>query len=344
MMNKHKSMAKIFLIGALFFVIVLTACEFAMVFIINNYSQDLGVESYVITLIIMPICTLGLTLTLISVLYVRSQKTARIIYGLEKVASGDYDITIDYNRSDSFRDIYRNFNLMTTELRASKTMREDFVRDLSHEIKTPLSSIAGFAELIYDGGLTKEEERKYLKIISEEADRLKKLAESTLLLTKIEHESFGGKKSEFRLDTQINECIIIFNRDWEKKSINFSATLAPISVYADKSMLGQIWINLLSNAVKFTPENGNIEVSLKGGDGLAKVVVKNSGTKIDESELGQIFDKYYRGKNNLGKDGNGMGLAICKQICQMCGGDIFVRNVEDGVEFGVNLIMHSQKV
>lgn len=251
---------------------------------------------------------------------------------MEKFAAGDFssrieikDSKIKYEQMDL---LYRNFNLMADEISSVKTLREDFVREFSHEFKTPISSINGFANLLLEGGLTEEENKKFLKIIADESVRLWHLADNTLTLSKIENQTLIGETEELKLDGELSECIILLQRDWESKNISLDADLEPIAVKTNPALLRQVWVNLLNNAVKFTPEGGKILVSLKKENGAARVSVTDSGAGISEEDKERVFERYYRANKEDG--GSGLGLTICKRIIDKCGGKIFVENGESG--------------
>lgn len=328
-MKAGKSGLKFIGLGVLLFVMVLAALEIALA-ILNTLQQNLPFGAYAITLIVLPVVALLVTNGIIIAFYIRTQKTQKLIDSLNRVAEGDYSAEIEYSRRDTYANIYKNFNKMTHELKAVKTLREDFIHNFSHEIKTPLFSIQGFANLILDGGLTQEEHDKFLKIISEEAGRLWRLADSTLTLSKLENQQLPGERQPLRLDVEINDSIILLEHEWEEKGIEVSADLEAIRLLGDKEMLRQVWVNLLSNAVKFTPSGGRIEVGLKRVGNLAVVTFRDSGCGISVEDMPRIFDKYYRSEGAKSTEGNGLGLAICKRICALSGGDVTCQNNEGG--------------
>lgn len=303
--------------------------------ILNSITTD---EAYSITLVILPGFAFIFATVVVLMLYAIAQKSQTLIDSLNRVANGDYSAVIEYKRRDTFGEVYKNFNKMTKELNSVKTMREDFVHDFSHEIKTPLFSIQGFANLLLEGGLSEEESKKFLKIISDEAGRLWRLADSTLTMAKLENQQLTGEKKTIRLDSEITECIIMCERDWEAKRIEISSGLDPLKIEGDAVMLREVWLNLLSNAIKFTPEGGKIEITLKRVGGSAQVAFKDSGGGVSPADMPKIFDKYYRGAEAKTTPGNGLGLAICKRICTLSGGDISVLSEEGkGSTFTVTL-------
>ena len=335
--KKNNTLLKFTAFSLLFFTVILLVCEIAVA-VLNDAIADTQFGAYTMTLIVIPVISLMLTVTLVWAFYTISQKSQVLIKNLNKVASGDYGAQIEVRRGDTFAEVYLNFNKMTRELNSVKTLRDDFVHELSHEFKTPLASIHGFADLLLEGGVSEEERNKFLRIISDEADRLRRLADGILILSKLENQQMPGENEQFRLDVQINECIIMTERGWSQKNIDVSSSLDPVKINGDPVLLRQVWLNLLSNAVKFTPEGGKILCGLTQRDGYAVVTVSDNGTGIKDEDLPKIFDKYYRGTNLPQSEGNGLGLAVCKRICNLCGGEISVESrLGEGAAFTVKL-------
>ncbi len=322
-------------IAALSFVLCAMIGEL-VVYIVQELTRGSGYDEYVLPLYIIPVFSVLITCGLIYLVHMVLSTSNRLMDGLYKISEGDYEVTIPYKRLDMFNGVYENFNKMVKELKSVRTQREDFVHDFSHEFKTPIASINGFANLLLDGDLSEEERKEIIKIIADESARLSRLAESTLAMSKIENQQFVGEKKEFRLDTQIKECIILLERSWDEKKINLSSELEETTYFGDDELLSRVWINLLTNAVKFTPEGGEISVSLKKEDGGAVVRIKDNGIGIPEEEREKIFEKFYRASAKV--EGNGLGLAICKRILEICGGSVSVESeVGKGSTFTVRL-------
>ncbi len=335
----NKKTSKLLLVGiAVLTFLALLGLAALAVAIINVLANKLQFEVYTITFLALLGFSVVLSITVTVAFYIVAKKAQRLIDGLSRVSAGDYSAEITYGRGDIFSKVYKNFNMMTAELRSVKTLRDDFVHNFSHEIKTPLFSIQGFANLLLEGGLTREEEHKFLTIISEEAGRLGSLADSILLLSKLENQQLLGERAPLKLNSEITDCIIMLEREWDAKHIEINTDLAPVNMEGDGAMLRQVWINLLSNAIKFTPDGGKIDVSLKKEGGNAVIKFKDSGCGIAPGETAKIFEKYYRSPSVKNTEGNGLGLAICKRICTLAGGSIEVRSEEGrGSEFIVTL-------
>lgn len=152
---------------------------------------------------------------------------------------------------------------MSKELQSIQTLRSDFINHFSHEFKTPITAIKGFAELLREPDTTPEEREQYLQIILDESSHLADLANSTLLLTRLESQQFIAEKRPYPLDEQIKRCAILLSPSWEKKQISFTASLEPAEFVGNEELMRHVWINLLDNAVKYTPEGGEITVTLQ---------------------------------------------------------------------------------
>lgn len=285
--------------------------------------------SFTAPLYVMPIVAVAVTFLVVWLINRNRTLTQTLIDGIDSISKGDYSVRMPETRDKEYGIIYSNFNKMVVELSAVKTMRQDFARELSHEFKTPLSSIKGFADLLAEGGLSEEEQKKFAKIIAEESGRLWRLADSTLALSKLETQNFTEERTGIALGEQLRDCIVMCESDWEKKNIEVVTEFSPVTVFSDPSLLRQVWFNLLSNAIKFTPEGGRIKVSLCGGE-HACVRFTDSGCGIPEEERESIFEKYYRASNSDGTEGTGLGLSICRRICELCGGDIELENGDAG--------------
>lgn len=337
MNRKNKIWAKLFGIAILSFSILLLLAEIAVA-VLNEIITSSSFGGYSITLIIVPVVSLCVTIIIVMTVYNTNRKSNILIESLERVASGDYSTAIEVRKGDSFSEVYENFNKMTKELNSVKTLREEFVHSLSHDFKTPLCSIHGFASLLLEGGVEPEDEKKYLKIIADEADRLRELAEGVLTLSKLENQQMLGESKPFRLDAQIRDCVILLEKSWAEKEIDIDLNLENVVINGDETTLKRVWTNLISNAVKFTPKGGKIDIYLKKSESKIVVCVTDNGPGVNSDDINKIFDKYYRSPQAKGIEGNGLGLAICKRICTLYGGEIFCQSTEGkGACFTVTL-------
>lgn len=323
-------------IAVISFILVLIVCEVIVaVFQYFNGLNHIADDGLLITMYVIPAIAVVAMCVVIYVNHRSLQTSNTLIEALNKVASGDYNAKIPYKRLDGFNSVYENFNKMTEELKSIKALREDFVHDFSHEFKTPIASINGFANLLLEGNLTEEESKKIIKIIADESARLSGLSETVLTLSKLESQQFIGESRTFRLDVQIRDCIVLMQRQWEGKGITIETQLSPIKYTGDENLLKQVWLNLLSNAIKFTPQGGKVTVKLSADGAKARASFTDTGIGIAEDAIPRIFDKYYQVAAGTG---NGLGLAICKRICALCGGEISVKSkIGEGSTFTVSL-------
>ncbi len=331
MINSHA-----WVLAVISFILALIVGEvIVIVFLYFNRINHIADEGLLITLYVIPAIAIVAMCVTIYLNHRSLQTSSTLIEALNKVACGDYNAKIPYKRLDGFNAVYENFNKMTEELKSVKALREDFVHDFSHEFKTPIASINGFANLLLEGNLSEEECLQIVKIIADESARLSTLSETVLTLSKLDSQQFIGESKTFRLDVQLRDCIVLLQSDWEKKGLEIHTDLAPVKYTGDENLLKQVWLNLLTNAVKFTPEGGEIAVKLWAEGNRAKVSVSDTGIGIPEDALPKIFDKYFQVN---GGTGNGLGLAICRRICKLCGGDIAVQStVGKGSTFTVTL-------
>lgn len=258
----------------------------------------------------------------------------------KEITGGNFNVRLDESKAPGeMKMLFRSFNQMASELSETEIFRNDFINNFSHEFKTPIVSIRGFAhQLLYDDSLTDEQKKEYLTIIASESDRLTTMSANVLLLSKLEHQQIVGMPTEFYLDEQIRHCILLLEKQWEEKEIELNIDLAEIRYRADEELLSHVWMNLLSNAVKFTPHKGTITVSaVKDQDGVT-VKIADNGCGIDKESIAHIFDKFYQEDHSRTTRGNGLGLSLVKRIVELMQGEVSVRSeIGHGSEFTVTL-------
>ena len=219
-----------------------------------------------------------------------------------------------------------------TELRRLETMRRDFVANVSHELKTPLTSIKGFVETLLEGALDdKENNRTFLEIIQNHTERLNNLVDDLLSLSHLESKEITLEKKNFNLRQQLEEVIPGFKSQLKKKNIEIKNELPQdFSMRADKARIEQVFINLIDNAIKFNKEKGFIKVYAQEINGKTKIVVEDSGIGIPEKDIPRIFERFYRVDKARSRElgGTGLGLAILKHIVELHKGDIGVESAE----------------
>lgn len=252
------------------------------------------------------------------------RKVSRLISAINEVAQGNYNITLDPKKAKPLTDVVINFNKMTAELKSVETLRNDFINDFSHEFKTPITSINGFANLLLDTEVSEEERREYLQIIADESERLSALSRETLMMSKLNNQQSIPDKKYYALDEQIKQNIILLSREWNTKKIDLSADLPPVTYYGNMDLMSHIWLNLLGNAIKFTPIHGKINVSMKQEQNQIAVLISDTGKGMTEGEMVRIFNKYYQADPSHTTKGMGLGLSIAHRIVELSGGSIDV--------------------
>ena len=258
---------------------------------------------------------------------------------MRKVAGGDFTVRLDCtSRIRDVREVYGSFNTMVKELGNTETLQTDFVSNVSHEFKTPINAIEGYASLLQDSQLTDEQKNAYIDKIIFNTRRLSDLVVNILLLSKVNNQTISLKASTFRLDEQVRQSILALESKWEKKEIEFDIDLDEIEYTGYENLLSHVWLNLIDNAVKFSPQNGQIRIRLKQLAGSVTFSIWDNGLPIPEADIGRIFNKFYQGDNSHASEGNGLGLALVRKIVAAAHGTINVTSSEDaGTEFVVAL-------
>lgn len=262
---------------------------------------------------------------------------------MRKVAGGDFTVRLDCtSKIRDVREVYGSFNTMVKELGNTETLQTDFVSNVSHEFKTPINAIEGYASLLQDSQLTDEQKNAYIDKIIFNTRRLSDLVGNILLLSKVNNQTISLKASTFRLDEQVRQSILALESKWEKKEIEFDIDLDEIEHTGYENLLSHVWLNLIDNAVKFSPQNGQIRIRLKQLAGSVTISIWDNGLPIPEADIDRIFNKFYQGDNSHASEGNGLGLALVRKIVAAAHGTINVTSSEDaGTEFVVALLSSS---
>lgn len=261
----------------------------------------------------------------------------RIVDGMQDLSRGEYETRVPQVKGGLAKDLVEQFNALASELENTRSMRADFINDFAHEFKTPIVSLLGFAKLLKSGNLTKEQEKEYLAVIEEEAERLSVLSTNALNLTRVDKQTILDDESKFNLSEQIRNCILLLEKKWNAKNLDLQVEIDETFVFANEEMLKQVWINLIDNAIKFATENSALEIKLIKTSEHTVFRIKNKGSEISEQEREKIFGRFYRAKNSCGIEGNGVGLAIVKKIVDLHKGNIMVESSNGYTEFSVIL-------
>lgn len=257
----------------------------------------------------------------------------------KEIAKGNYNVTVeDSSKLEEVQTTFRNFNAMVRQLDSVTTLSNDFVANVSHEFKTPLTAIEGYAMLLQDQTLPEKEREEYVEKILLNTHRLTTLVGNVLTLSKIESSQLAPQYTEFRLDEQIRQAVVLLEPQWSKREIVIDAELAEIRVNSCESLLHHVWSNLLSNAVKFSAVGGKISLCLQEQKECVVFTVRDEGCGISKETQAHIFDKFYQADPSHRSEGNGLGLAMVKRIVDLLDGIIEVESEEgNGALFRVIL-------
>jgi len=329
-MNKNHSFKLGFIFSLIIFFIMFVS-HIILFAIVSIYSNLGFFSTRHLPMTIFQLYTVSIIIgTTISFFLVKRILTPLVKFSeaLREVGKGNFDFKLDSEKYylQEFKSMSHNFNIMVNELNNIETFRSDFITNVSHEFKTPLASIDGYAMLLYDNTITDEEKNEYIKKIRNNTKRLSSLVNSILQISSLENQELIIEKSQFKLDEQLRQSLLLLEPKWASKNIDLDIDLDPITFYGNQELLMQIWENLLNNAIKFTHNNGNISYVLKQSSDLVIAMISDNGIGMSEDVQKHIFDKFYQGDKSHSSEGNGLGLALVKRIINLCGGEIEVHS------------------
>lgn len=267
----------------------------------------------------------------------------RIQQGIDKVIQGDFSTRIAYlhgeDSSNEFDMIITGLNQMIEELSGVETLRTDFIANVSHELKTPLTIMQNYGMLLQEPGISEEQRIQYGRAIQEQTKRLSNLITNILKLNKLENQQIYPNVEIYDLGEQLCECMLEFEPVWEEKKIELQVNMQEeVQIEGDKELLSLVWNNLLSNALKFTDVNGKVALAVYTDEKYVYVEVKDTGCGMSQETGKNIFKKFYQGDTSHATRGNGLGLALVKRVIEICGGEISVSSqLGKGSTFTVKL-------
>ena len=245
----------------------------------------------------------------------------------DALSAGKFDVRVPENeRLSEIREMARHFNAMTYDLSHIETLRSDFVANVSHEFKTPIAAIEGYATLLQNHSLSQEKHDHYVEKILENSRRLSSLSGNVLMLSKLENQEIIPGKSEFRLDEQLRKCVLLLESKWAEKDLEFDMELPRLGYYGSEPLLSQVWINILDNAIKHSPDGGVVHIGIRQTDTQLTVTIADHGDGMSEDVQKHIFEKFYQGDPSHKAEGNGLGLALVKRIVELCRGSVHVES------------------
>ena len=250
---------------------------------------------------------------------------------MDQIADGDYSVRLeDVSNSKEIMEIYTGFNLMAHELSVTEILQTDFVSNVSHEFKTPITAIEGFSVLLQESENLDEDQQDCIDKIIFNSRRLSSLLGSILLLNKLENQQVATKQSKYRLDEQIRQSVVALEPAWEQKNIELDVDLDRTYYCGSEAMMRHVWDNLIANAIKFTPENSTVRILLREEGAHLTVRVADQGPGLSEETQKHMFDKFYQGDTSHKQDGNGLGLALVKRILSIEQAGIYAENLPEG--------------
>ncbi|MBS3872355.1 MAG: HAMP domain-containing histidine kinase [Firmicutes bacterium] len=241
----------------------------------------------------------------------------------KRIAQGNFSVRLPEKRQDEIGQLIVSFNAMAKELQSIEMLRSDFVSAISHEFKTPLTSIRGYAKLLGESE-TDETKKEYAAIIMEETERLSHLASNILLLTQLEQDGATLVRESFRLDEQLRKVVLLLESAWQEKGLKLQIEMPEVFYLGNEQLLYQVWINLLDNAIKFSPAGSPLTITLHERAGSVECEISDAGEGIPPELHGKVFEKFYKADKSRTGKGNGLGLSIVKRIVAMHGGAVLL--------------------
>lgn len=297
----------------------------------GNQLDDLSTLIYLLIALAFS-CLIGTIIA--SILSNLVTKQASVLNeSINKVANGDFNIELETPKNKVLKETIENFNKMVKDLKSVAMLRNDFISNFSHEFKTPIVSINGFAEVLRDNkNLSQEQREEYLQIIIDESARLSKLSQNTLLLSKLETQSSVLDKNKYFLDEQIRQIVLLLHNELANKNINIKLKLNKLPYFANENLFHHVWLNIINNAIKYA--KSKITITSVKQENQYIIKIEDDGLGVNQETLKHIFEKYYQGENSsVSSMGNGLGLSIAQKIIHLHNGKIEAQSI-----YGKNMI------
>lgn len=303
------------------------------------FPPDLRPRAPIMTMIFVTIGSLFIGLIVSAIISNRFLEPVNELKKMtSKVAKGDFTVQMENIPDNELGEFIQDFNTMIKELKKNELLKNDFVSNVSHEFKTPLSIIEGYVTLLQDPSLDEESKQKYTQIVIDATKKLNTLINNILKISKLDNRKISVVNDEFYLDEQIRESVLFFEVEWSNKNIEFDIDLEIVNIKSDKNLLVNVWQNLIGNAIKFSPKNSTIFISLIKENNSAKIIIKDCGSGINEEDIPYIFDKFFQSDKSHKSEGNGLGLTLVKDIIDLLNGRIEVESeIGKGTSFVVYL-------
>ena len=334
-----------------FFLIVAFVTTCCIMLFVTALAESLGLVlndeniSVAAKLTLVNVLLISLIFTVIDTIrqrYTVDRPVQQITEAAERMIRGDFSVRIQpvsrFAADDTFNRVIECINKMAEELSGVETLRNDFIANVSHEMKTPLAVIKSYARLLESEKVSEAERAEYASAISSATQRLSDMVTNILKLNRLENQKIYPKSELYDLGEQLCECLLGYEHIWEEKGIDIKTDIAEgVTVSADRELLSLVWNNLLSNAFKFT-ERGCVSLFLKAEGDFATVRIKDTGCGMSGEVGAHIFEKFYQADTSHKTEGNGLGLALVRRVVDITGGEISVESaIGVGTAFTVKI-------
>ena len=305
---------------------------------------EAGVKDILVQIALLAVGAILLSAAVLFILVRQTMKPLRkLTEASSAMAQGDFTVRVPREKLIRETDeLALAFNTMADKLGAIETSRREFVANVSHELRSPITSIQGFVEGMEDGTIPPEEHGKYLSIVSAETRRLSKLIGDLLALSRLERDDATLEYSDFDMCEMLRRAIIRRVNDLENKHMDVECNFSdePCLVHADSDRIEQVVVNLLDNAIKFTPDGGTITLTTETANGVCAVTVADNGEGIAEEDRPRVFERFFtEDRAHTSGKGTGLGLSICQRIMEMHGQSIRLLDTTEGAAFTFTLKM-----
>lgn len=252
-----------------------------------------------------------------------------LINGIDQLANGEFNARIYLSGPDIFKKLSKSFNRMASELESTEILRRDFVNNYSHEFKTPIASIAGFAKLLKDDQISDTEKHEYLDIIISETERLSDLSTNVLNLSKVERQRYVSDKTVFNVTEQLRQVVVLLEGNWLHKNLSLNFEGEDYDYLANEEMMYQVWVNLISNAIKFSYDHKELGIKIIDEHDNLRVLISNQGDVIPVHKRQKIFEEFYQIDDSRKTEGNGLGLPLVRRILDLHQSTVMVKQSDE---------------
>ncbi len=297
-----------------------------------------GIDTLMLQVVLFSLAVLVCAVVL-AFLYVRSilKPLKQVTAAAKQMADGDFNARVEVTQgTPEVEELSRSFNTMADKISETESSRREFVANVSHELRSPITSISGFVQGMEDGTIPPEEHAHYLSIVGDETKRLSKLIGQLLALSRLERDDAALTETDFDICEMLRRAIIRRMNDLDSKHLHVVCDFDHdnVFVHGDSDRIEQVVVNLLDNALKFTPDGGQITLSVHDREGKERITVADNGVGILPEDRGKVFDRFFTAdRAHTSGKGTGLGLSICQRIMQMHGEQIYLEDIKEGSAF-----------